>query len=242
MIIAGINFSVYYYILKARFDKITKNEELKFYLWLTGIFTFLIFISQLGNLHQESWTHVEQVFRDSLFTLTSLMTTTGYVTADYELWKPVTWIILLIAMIVGSSAGSTAGGIKVVRIVIIVKYCYYEFQRIVHPNAIIPVRYNGHLMKEDVITRVLAFVLLYLMIIALGSIILGFSGMGFKESLSGMVTCLSDVGPGIGEIGPTKNFYNIPDFSKWFLAIIMLVGRLELFTVLLILTPAFWKK
>lgn len=242
MIIAGVNFSIFYFVLKARFDKIRINEEFRYYLLITLVSTLLILASILPDLQIHTFATIEQVFRDSLFTVSSLMTTTGFVTADYGLWKPVTWIILLITMIMGASAGSTAGGIKTVRILIIAKYCYYEFKRIIHPNAIIPVRYNGHLMKEDVITRVLAFVLLYFVIIAFGSIILSFSGMGFEESLSGMITSLSDVGPGLGEIGPSKNFYHLSDFAKWFLAIIMLIGRLELFTVLLIFTPTFWKK
>ncbi|MBN2765216.1 MAG: TrkH family potassium uptake protein [Paludibacteraceae bacterium] len=241
MALAGINFSLYYFIFKARFDKIRKNEELRFYISIILVFTILIFITQFSG-EVFSWQSIEQKFRDSLFTVISIMTTTGYATADYALWKPVTWIILLIAMVMGASAGSTAGGIKTIRILIIVKYCYYEFKRIVHPSAIIPVRYNGHLMKEDVTTRVLAFVLLYFMIIATGSIILGFSGMHFQEAISAMITSLSDVGPGLGEIGPSKNFYYLSDFSKWFLSIMMLIGRLELFTVLLILTPAFWKR
>lgn len=242
MIFAGVNFSMYYYVMKARLDKIRVNEEFRYYLLITLVSTLLILISILPENDILSFSSIEQAFRDSLFTVSSLITTTGYVTADYDLWKPVTWIILLITMMMGASAGSTAGGIKTVRIVIIAKYCYYEFKRIVHPNAIIPVRYNGHLMKEDITTRVLAFVLLYFMIVAIGSIVLSFNGMGFEEALSGMITSLSDVGPGLGEIGPTKNFYYLSDFAKWFLAIIMLIGRLELFTVLLILTPAFWKK
>ncbi len=241
-ILAGINFSMYYYVMKARLDKIRVNEEFRYYLVITLVSTLLILISILPENDILSFSSIERAFRDSLFTVSSLITTTGYVTADYDLWKPVTWIILLITMMMGASAGSKAGGIKTVRIVIIAKYCYYEFKRIVHPNAIIPVRYNGHLMKEDITTRVLAFVLLYFMIVAIGAIVLSFNGMGFKEALSGMITSLSDVGPGLGEIGPTKNFYYLSDFAKWFLAIIMLIGRLELFTVLLILTPAFWKK
>jgi trk system potassium uptake protein TrkH len=242
MIFAGINFSLYYFILKSKFKKVTRNEELRFYFLLMSLFTILIVIAQVNNETFSSFSNFEDIFRNSLFTVSSIMTTTGFVTADYMLWKPVTWILLIIVMIIGSSAGSTAGGIKTIRILIIIKYSYYEFKRIIHPNAIIPVRYNGHLMKEDVTTRVLAFVLLYFMIIAIGSIILSFSGMGFYESISGMVTCLSDVGPGLAQIGPTQNFSEIPDFSKWFLSIIMLIGRLELFTVLLIITPAFWKK
>jgi len=123
-----------------------------------------------------------------------------------------------------------------------IKYSYYEFKRIIHPNAVVPLRYNKIMVKESTITRVLAFCLLYMLLVAIGAVVLAFSGMGFVESLSGMITCLSDVGPGLGEIGPANNFANKPLFSKWFLSIVMLIGRLELFTVLLLFTPVFWKK
>lgn len=242
MIFSGVNFTMYYFLIKLKFEKVTKNQELRFYLSLIILFTLLIGFSQFDFSAVHSWRDIESGFRNSLFTVSSLITTTGYCTVDYSLWKPFTWFILLIAMLIGSSAGSTAGGIKVVRIVLILKYCYYEFKRLIHPNAIFPVRYNEQIVKEDVITRVLAFILLYFMLIAIGVLVLSFSGLGFEESISGMVTCLSDVGPGLGDIGPANNFHALPAFSKWFLSVIMLIGRLELFTVLLIFTPVFWKK
>ncbi|MDD4490435.1 MAG: potassium transporter TrkG, partial [Paludibacter sp.] len=185
---------------------------------------------------------IEKVFRDSLFTVVSLITTTGFVTIDYTLFHPVAWMLVLIIMLIGASAGSTAGGMKIVRVLLVVKYAYYEFKRIIHPNAVFPVKYNGLIVRDEIITRVLAFILLYIMLIIIGSIILAFSGMGFLESLSGMITCISDVGPGLGSIGPAMNFASIPDFSKWFLSFVMLIGRLEVFTVLIIFTPIFWKK
>ena len=129
-----------------------------------------------------------------------------------------------------------------VRIVIVAKYCYYEFKQIIHPNAILPVRYSGHLVKEDIITKILAFVILYLTTIAIGILVLSASGMGFQESIGGLITCLGGVGPGLGIVGPAGNYATIPEFSKWFLSFIMLVGRLELFTVFLLFTPTFWKK
>ena len=145
-------------------------------------------------------------------------------------------------MMTGASAGSTSGGIKMIRIVISGKACYHEFKRLIHPNAIVPVRYNGYLVREDILTRVLTFVLLYLVVAAFGILVLAISGMGFLESIGGMITCLGGVGPGLGLVGPAGNFHDIPDFSKWFLSLMMLTGRLELFTVLLIFTPTFWKK
>ncbi|MHB9140481.1 MAG: TrkH family potassium uptake protein [Paludibacter sp.] len=241
MILSGVNFSLYYFGLKNKFDKIRQNEELRYFLIVLFIFAIIVCISLIDFTKIQTFNSLEKAWRDALFTVSSLMSTTGFTTVDYMLWKPFTWIILLIVMLTGASAGSTSGAIKMVRIVIVCKYCYYEFKRIIHPNAVIPVRYSGHFVQEDVITRILAFVLLYLMVVAFGILVLSMSGMGFLESIGGLITCLGGVGPGLGLVGPTGNFSHIPEFSKWFLSAIMLIGRLELFTVLLLFTPAFWK-
>lgn len=242
MIFSGVNFSLFYFFLKLKMNKVYKNEELKHYLLILLLVTVIIGFSLFDFSRVFEWTHFETAFRHSLFTVSSIMTTTGYGIVDYTLWQPYTWILLIFLMLIGASAGSTAGGIKVVRIILVFKYCYYEFKRLLHPNAIFPVLFNRQLVKEHVITRVLAFTLLYCILIGFGVLILSMSGLGFVESVSGMITCLSDVGPGLGDLGPANTFANIPTFSKWFLSIIMLIGRLELFTVLLIFTPAFWKK
>jgi trk system potassium uptake protein TrkH len=242
MVCSGINFSIFYFIVKLKTDKVFNNEELRYYLALLFGVTFIIVLSLIDFSADFSWLHIEESFRHGLFTVSSIITTTGYGIVDYTLWKPFTWILLIMVMLMGSSAGSTAGGIKVIRILLIFKYCYFEFKRLLHPNAVFPVRYNSLVVKQDVITRVLAFTLLYCILIAFGVLVLSLSGMGFIESVSGMITCLSDVGPGFGDIGPNNNFEHIPSFTKWFLTFIMLIGRLELFTVLLIFTPAFWKR
>ncbi len=242
MILSGINFSLYYFAFKHKFEKIIENEELKYYLILLFTAIIIVFLSLIDFSTTPTFTAIESAFRDAFFTVSSLMTTTGFCTADYMHWKTFTWIILLLVMITGASAGSTSGGIKMVRIVIVAKYCYYEFKQIIHPNAIFPVRYSGHLVKEDIITKILAFVILYLTTIAIGILVLSASGMGFQESIGGLITCLGGVGPGLGIVGPAGNYATIPEFSKWFLSFIMLVGRLELFTVFLLFTPTFWKK
>lgn len=242
MILSGVNFTLYYFAIKNKFDKIKQNEELRYYLITLFVFSIIVGISLIDFSKVQTFKTIEKAFRDSLFSVTSLMTTTGFGTVDYMAWKPFTWIILLIVMLTGASAGSTSGAIKMVRIVIVFKYCYYEFKRIIHPNAVIPVRFSGSLVREDVITRILAFVLLYLIVVAFGILILSMSGMGFLESIGGMITCLGGVGPGLGLVGPAGNFSYIPDFSKWVLSFVMLIGRLELFTVLLLFTPTFWKK
>lgn len=242
MILSGVNFSLYYFGFKNKFQKIKENEELKYYLIVLFSATLLIVVSLIDWNSMLSFVKVEKAWRDALFTVSSLMTTTGFGTADYVQWPTYTWIILLIVMLTGASAGSTSGAIKMVRIVIVFKYCYYEFKRIIHPNAVLPVRYSGHIVREDVITRVLAFVLLYLITVAFGILVLNMSGMGFEESAGGLIGCLGGVGPGLGKLGPMGNYADIPAFSKWFLSFMMLVGRLELFTVLLLFTPAFWKR
>ena len=242
MILSGVNFSLYYFAYKHKFEKIISNEELKYYLILLFSAAGLIAFSRMDFSSAQTFGSIEKAIRDSLFYVSSIMSTTGFVTVDYMQWKTYTWIILLIVMITGASAGSTTGGIKMVRIVIVAKYCYYEFKQIIHPNAIFPVRYNGHLVKEDIITKILAFVLLYLTTIAVGTLILAMTGMGFEESISGVISSLSCVGPGLGSIGPMGTYAHIPEFSKWFLSFMMLVGRLELFTVFLLFTPTFWKK
>jgi trk system potassium uptake protein TrkH len=242
MLLSGVNFSLYYFGFKNKFGKIFRNEELKFYLITLFVFTIIVSLSLFDFNASFNLKSLEAVWREAFFNVTAVITTTGFATADYMNWKTFTWVLLLIAMITGASAGSTSGAIKMVRIVIVVKYCYYEFKKIIHPQAIIPVRYNGYFVNEDVITKVLAFVLLYLITIAVGVLVLTISGMPFMESIGGMITCLGGVGPGLGQVGPAGNFSQIPEFSKWFLSFVMLLGRLELFTVLVLFTPAFWKR
>ena len=242
MILSGVNLSLYYFGFKNKFKKILTNEELRYYLIFLFLFTIIVTVSLFDFSTSFSFEKMEIAFREAFFNVTAVMTTTGFATTDYMNWKTFTWILLLIAMITGASAGSTSGAVKMVRIVVVVKYCYYEFKRIIHPNAVVPVRYNGHLVGEDVITKILAFVILYLITIAFGVFVLSLSGMPFQESIGGLITCLGGVGPGLGAVGPAGNFSEIPEFSKWFLSFIMLLGRLELFTVLVLFTPAFWKK
>ena len=242
MILSGINFSLYYFGFKNKLQKIKENEELRYYLIALFSFALIITISLIDFSKIQSFATLEQAWRDALFTVSSLMTTTGFCTADYMNWKPLTCVILLMVMLTGASAGSTSGGIKMIRVVISAKACYHEFKRLIHPNAVIPVRYNGHLVREDILTRVLAFTLLYLVVAGFGILVLAISGMGFLESVGGMITCLGGVGPGLGLVGPAGNFHDIPEFSKWFLSLMMLAGRLELYTVFLLFTPAFWKR
>jgi len=184
----------------------------------------------------------EKSFRNSAFQVVSVITTTGYVTADYLSWGALALILIFMMMFFGGSAGSTGGGIKIVRIVLLFKNSYQEFKRLLHPNAIIPVRLNRKAVDQKIVTNVLAFIVFYLLIFVAGSVIMTGLGLDFDSAMGSVIASLSNIGPGIGSVGPMDNYAHIPDTGKWFLSFLMMLGRLELFTVLIIFSPVFWKK
>jgi trk system potassium uptake protein TrkH len=238
MFLAGVNFTLSYYALRRRFDRVWENDEFRWYLGITLIFTFVIaiglFINQKNN--------PELCFRDSLFQVVSILTTTGFATADYLTWAPLLTFLILLLMFVGGSAGSTGGGIKVVRILILLKNSYMELKRLVHPNAVIPSRLNKIAIQPSIINNILAFIAFYLLMAVIGVMVMSALGYGIETSIGAVAATLGNIGPGIGEVGPSANFSHIPVFGKWFLSFLMLVGRLEIFTVILLFSPTFWKK
>lgn len=238
MIIAGTNFTVSYFALTGKFRKAYENEELRYYLFFIFGFTFLIFAGLLISTELG----LEQSFRDSLFQVVSIITTTGYATVDYLHWTPFLTIVLFSVFFFGGSAGSTGGGLKIMRIVLLLKNSYYELRRIIHPNAIIPVRYNKQAVSEQIITNVLAFFMFYLSVFFTSTILLMLVLPDLPSSMGAVATSLGNIGPGLGVFGPAENFYSLHPAGKWFLSFLMLLGRLELFTVLVLFSPAFWKK
>ncbi len=242
MFFSGVNFILFYFLIKLQFLKIKRNDELKYYVIVLLVSAVIIFLSHLDYSNTKDFKGVEQSFRSSLFIVTSCITSTGLATEDYTLWNSFTWVVMLVLMISGASTYSTSGGIKIARLVILSKFCYYEFKKLVHPNAILPVKFNGQMIKDDVMMRILAYSMIYIFIIVVGSFFLSLTGLGFQESLSGMISCMSDVGLGLGQLGPSHSFADVPVLSKWFLAFVMIVGRLEIYSVLLLFTPVFWRK
>ena len=238
MFLAGTNFSVSYWALSGKFKKAFSNEEFKYYLGFTLFFTFAIMFMLLGSEEISG----EKAFRDSLFQVVSIMTTTGYATADYWQWVHHIGVFIFIIMFFGGSAGSTGGGIKIARIVILLKNLYLEFKRLIHPNAIIPVRLNGKAVEASVVRNVLAFILFYLVIFFVSTLIMTFTGLDIVSAMGAVIASLGNIGPGIGSVGPAENFSHISVFGKWFLSFLMLIGRLELFTVLILFSPSFWRK
>jgi trk system potassium uptake protein TrkH len=236
MFLAGTNFTISYLGLHLRFSKILENEEFKTYLIVIGslslIIAFVLF-SEVGL----DW---ELSIRDSLFQVISVVTTTGYVTADYTSWTPFLTVVFFILMFIGGSAGSTAGGVKIVRHLILIKNSVLELKRQLHPSGVIPVRFNGNAVTRDISFNILAFIMIYIIIFALGTVIMAMMGSDFETAMGAVATSLGNIGPGIGTVGPVDNFYHLSDASKWFLAFLMMLGRLELFTVLMLFTPYFW--
>ena len=238
MFLAGTNFTLTYFGLHGRLKKVWENEEFKYYLGFTVGFSILV----AGVVYMVSDSPLEVAFRDSLFQLVSIITTTGFVTADYTSWAPLLTVIFFMFMFIGASAGSTAGGVKVVRHIILLKNSILELRRQIHPNAVLPVRLNKMAISSDITFNIMAFMIIYFMVFALGSTLISALGYDFNTSIGAVATCLGNIGPGIGKVGPMDNFAFISSPGKWILAILMLLGRLELFTVLILFTPYFWTK
>ncbi len=238
MFIAGVNFSLSYAAVTGRVKKLWKDEEFQWYLGIVVGFTLLITLGLVFTMDSG----FESNFRDALFTVVSILSTTGYATADYLLWAPHIGLLVFILMFFGGSGGSTSGGVKIIRIMLLVKNSYYEIVRLLHPNAVIPVRYNKQSVKSSTIDNIMAFVILYVIVFMISTIVMSFWIDDLDATLSAVATSLGNIGPGFGELGPMENFSKLSDGAKWVLSFLMLLGRLELFTVLVLLTPAFWKK
>jgi trk system potassium uptake protein TrkH len=238
MILAGTNFTLHYMALHRKFDKLWANQEFKVYMGIIVIITILITIG-LILFHLSG--PIELYFRDALFTVVSILTTTGFVTADYLLWPTSIWIMVFTLMFIGGSAGSTGGGIKIARHLLLVKNSWVELKRAIHPQAVIPVKFNGKSVSQQIIFIVMAFFLLYMMIFATGVVVITFNGFDFQTAIGSVAATLGNIGPGIGGVGPVENYAFFTPFAKWFLSFLMLLGRLELFTVLIVISPAFWR-
>jgi trk system potassium uptake protein TrkH len=238
MFLAGTSFTLTYFGLTGKFKKVIQNEEFRFY---AGIIALVSVVSTVvvASVIDEG---VEKAFRDSLFQVVSLITSTGFVSADYTSWTPFMSILCFMLLFIGGSAGSTAGGVKVVRHIILFKNSFLELKRQLHPSAIIPVRLNGRAIDQSISYNVVAFIMMYILIFAIGSIVMTMFGVDFDTALGSVATSLGNVGPGIGNVGPTDNFAWLSSGAKWFLSILMLIGRLELFTVLILFTPYFWSR
>lgn len=238
MILAGTNFSLHYFMLKGKIDKVRNNEEYQLYIGIIIIATIII-----GTvLYINGFDDLETSLRHGMFQVVSIITTTGFVSSNYLLWPGNVWIVLLLLFFIGGSAGSTGGGVKVMRILILIKNSLLEFRRLIHPHAIIPVRLNKRPVSQNIVFVVISFFLFYVITFAFGVVFLIAIGMDFVSAIGASASSLGNIGPAIGSVGPVENYAHIPVSGKWMLGFLMLLGRLELFTVLIIFSPSFWRK
>ena len=249
MFLAGMNFVLSYFAFKGRVQKIIKDEEFKLYFKFIVIFTivaalviyFRADVAASSVAHPMVWGEGESAIRHAFFQVLAIVTTTGFVTADFTMWTPFLTVFFFGLMFLGGSAGSTSGGVKVVRHLLMIRNGFTEFNRTLHPSAILPVRYNTKAVDRKIIFNILAFFILYMLSFIIGA--LGFSmlGLDFQSAIGVAASSLGNVGPALGDFGPVSNFYDMPTIGKWWSSFLMLIGRLELFTVLILLTPFFWR-
>jgi len=236
MMLSGINFALYYDLYKGRFKKVLLNEELRYYIGIMLLASTLIFLNLVFTKHTGAY----DAIRHAYFHTSSIMTTTGFTTIDYDAWPTFSRLILIMLMFIGASAGSTGGAIKVVRVVVIFKMIKREFFKVLHPRAVVPVTINGRALRPDIVSGIMSFSFLYLLMFLFGSLFLTLEGIDLTSASSAVAATLGNVGPGLGLLGPKGNYSFFNPASKLMLSFMMLAGRLELFTVFVVLSPSFW--
>ena len=238
MLLAGINFSLHYQLLKGRPLAFWKDSECRFYLAMCLILTLVVG----ADIYRTVYADAGQALRYAAFQVVSIVTTTGYATADYELWPGMSQIIIFLCMFVGASAGSTGGGMKCLRIMLGFKYCYKELFSMIHPRAVSHIKIGGKTVPEEVVRSVLGFLALYMALFSVSTILLAGTGVDFVTALGAVAATIGNIGPGFGMVGPVENFAQIPYWGKWLLSWCMLLGRLEIYTLIIIVVPEFWRK
>ncbi|MDH5560436.1 MAG: TrkH family potassium uptake protein, partial [Deltaproteobacteria bacterium] len=240
MFLAGINFALHFRFLFKGFDPRTyfKDSELSFYFWVTTLavfsITFILFTHN-GNSNGK-------IFRDASFTFVSILTTTGFGTVDYEGWPMYGQFILLFAMLLGGCAGSTSGGIKNVRILLVLKYMYSELIKLLHPSLVRSVKLGTSVVDKNVLSNILGFIFIYTFVTVISILLVSLETEDMVTAIGSVIASLGNIGPGFGSVGPTENYAHLGDFTKWILSLDMVMGRLEIFTILILFLPQTWKK
>lgn len=238
MLVAGANFVLHYQFLQGHFKIHWRDEEFRFYTSVVLISTILITFNLMAKLSYDFLTS----FRHALFQISSIMTTTGYSSVDFEKWPFFSQGLLLLLMFIGGCAGSTGGAIKCVRILLLIKHIIKELYRLVHPHAVAPVKLNGKIISPETLQAVWGMSSLYLCIFVIASLAISMLGSDLVTSISAVAATLGNVGPGLGEVGPSDNYGPLSSLAKWILSACMLVGRLEIYTLTVLLLPEFWRK
>ena len=238
MIIAGINFTLHFQLLRGKPLVMWRDSEFRFFIGLFLIFTLITTVSIWGV----AFDSLGQSLRYGAFQVASILTTTGFVTADYELWPSLPQCILVLCMFIGGSAGSTGGGIKCMRILLLLKTAYQEIIRLIHPRAVIRIKLGKQVVPPEVLSGIWGFFILWLGLLFLSVFLVAATGVDVLTSFSSVLACIGNIGPGLGNVGPVDHYAAIPTLGKWVLILCMLLGRLEIFTVIILFVPEFYRK
>ncbi|NVM56956.1 MAG: TrkH family potassium uptake protein [Desulfobacterales bacterium] len=238
MLLAGINFSLHYQCLKGEPLAFWRNSEFRFFISAIAIF----FLTVTFNIYRTAYETFSEAIRFGAFQVVSIITTTGYSTADFEKWPSLSQNILLFCMFLGASAGSTGGGMKCLRIMLLLKHSYKQLFSLIHPHAVTQVKLGGRPISNEVLHSIWGYFMLYLSLFILCSFLLAGMGVDVATSFTAVAATIGNIGPGLGLVGPTDNYVHIPVLGKWILILCMLLGRLEIYTVIILFVPEFWRK
>jgi len=238
MLMAGINFSLHYKLIKGDLRIFGKDAECRVFLIMVAVFVILVTV----NIHGSVYSSIAQALRHAAFQVSSIITTTGFVSADYDTWPALSQLILLICMFLGAMAGSTGGGIKTMRIMLLARHGYQQVFRIIHPHAVTTLKLGGRPVPKEVLSSIWGFFILYLGIFVVVSLIMASLGLDLISSIGSVAASIGNIGPGLGMVGPAQNYSDIPLIGKWILVLCMLLGRLEIYTVIALFAPAYWRK
>jgi len=253
MILAGTNFALHYRLLRGRTITVFKDTELRVYLGIVFIATALVSLA-LWTPAQEfvhsaeiaasrvTYDHFLDALRMGFFQAASIITTTGFGTADYLIWPPLAVGIIFLCFFIGGMGGSTGGGVKVIRHVLLFKNSFKEVNQLIHPQAVIPIRLGTRIVPQDVMRNVLSFMVLYLGLVGIGTFFMALFGLDMQTAFGAAISSVGNVGPAFGGLGPAENYSSLTDAGKWTLSLLMLAGRLEIFTLVVLFIPAFWKR
>ncbi len=254
MFLAGMNFALHYRLLRGKPITVIGDSELRAYTGIVLGSTVVIALAtwaptanllMVGDPLDQAFAGYETIteaLRYAAFQSVAIITTTGFGTADYELWTPVALGMLFLLFFCGGMAGSTGGGPKVMRHILLFKNAFRELKQLIHPQAILPLRLGGDVVSQDIMRNVLSFIVLYFMLNGFGIVVMSFLGMDLLSAFGATIACVGNIGPGFGSVGPTDNYAHIPAIGKWVLSILMMAGRLEIFTVLILFAPSFWRR
>jgi trk system potassium uptake protein len=229
---------MHYQLLKGDLNAWWRDEEFRLYFFIVVVSAFLIML----NLVLATRTDLFQAFRSAIFQVVSILTTTGYSSVDFEKWPAFSQYLLIFLMFIGGCAGSTGGAVKCLRFLILLKQAFRELYQLIHPRAVRPVKLAGKAISPETLRGIWGLFFLYLLIFSVSSLALAWMGSDIVTSISAVATTLGNVGPGLGTVGPLDNFAHLPSAAKWILSACMLFGRLEIYTLLVLLLPEFWKK